>query len=210
MRTQMMSLLLVCFAGTACIPAFRNDSDTDAYGAGADEVHLVVAAPLASSVEQRLWICKGNSVKEGTPANGYLVSIGVGTGAYSNVRNQTPANRNRSGSNLTPVGEFEIVEKIGSTCAPGMTTRCLALDGVEDGINDNALARGIFIHGTPSTNYPYLGESASHGCVRMHNEDVKKVYDRVAVGTRLFINSQPVPEGKNPCAFVGDRDGRAR
>jgi L,D-transpeptidase ErfK/SrfK len=49
---------------------------------------------------------------------------------------------------------------------------------------------GLGIHGTnaPSSIYRY----ASHGCIRMHPEDVAQLFERVAVGTRGVLIYQPV------------------
>ena len=47
------------------------------------------------------------------------------------------------------------------------------------------LGDGYGIHGT---NEPAsIGHAASHGCVRLRNEDVEKLYDMVAVGTPVYI-----------------------
>ncbi|MEO7369038.1 MAG: L,D-transpeptidase, partial [Gemmatimonadaceae bacterium] len=47
------------------------------------------------------------------------------------------------------------------------------------------LGDGYGIHGT---NEPAsIGRAASHGCVRMLNEDVEKLYDMVPVGTPVYI-----------------------
>lgn len=46
-------------------------------------------------------------------------------------------------------------------------------------------ASGIRIHGT-TKNYS-IGTAASHGCMRMHRWDIEDLYDRVPVGTRVFI-----------------------
>jgi lipoprotein-anchoring transpeptidase ErfK/SrfK len=43
----------------------------------------------------------------------------------------------------------------------------------------------IGFHGTPHPEL--LGQAVSHGCVRMRNADVMKVYDRVAVGTVVIV-----------------------
>lgn len=43
----------------------------------------------------------------------------------------------------------------------------------------------IGFHGTPHPEL--LGQAVSHGCVRMRNEDVVKVYDRVRVGTVVIV-----------------------
>jgi lipoprotein-anchoring transpeptidase ErfK/SrfK len=44
---------------------------------------------------------------------------------------------------------------------------------------------GIGIHGTPYVKS--LGEQASHGCIRMRNEDAKVLYETVNVGAPVFI-----------------------
>ena len=47
------------------------------------------------------------------------------------------------------------------------------------------LGDGYGIHGT---NEPEsIGHSVSHGCVRLRNEDVEKLFDMVAVGTPVYI-----------------------
>ena len=47
------------------------------------------------------------------------------------------------------------------------------------------LGDGYGIHGTdhPET----IGQSVSHGCVRMRNEDIEKLYPMVPVGTPVYI-----------------------
>jgi LysM repeat protein len=43
-------------------------------------------------------------------------------------------------------------------------------------------------HGVHGTNQPWLiGQAVSHGCVRMYNRDVEKVYNHVKVGTPIKI-----------------------
>lgn len=46
-------------------------------------------------------------------------------------------------------------------------------------------APGIRIHGTNKLSS--IGTAASHGCVRMRNTDIKKLYPMIPVGTRVFI-----------------------
>jgi lipoprotein-anchoring transpeptidase ErfK/SrfK len=43
----------------------------------------------------------------------------------------------------------------------------------------------VGIHGTP--NPELLGQAVSHGCVRMRNADVVKIYDRVQLGTTVIV-----------------------
>jgi lipoprotein-anchoring transpeptidase ErfK/SrfK len=44
---------------------------------------------------------------------------------------------------------------------------------------------GAGIHGTDAVNS--IGTNASHGCIRMRIPDVEELYDRVKVGTPVYI-----------------------
>jgi hypothetical protein len=46
---------------------------------------------------------------------------------------------------------------------------------------------GYMIHGTHLYNEDSIGLAVSHGCVRMKNEDVMLLYDKVKVGTPVYI-----------------------
>ena len=46
--------------------------------------------------------------------------------------------------------------------------------------------RFIYIHGTPDTEP--MGVARSHGCIRMRNQDVAELFDRVAPGIRVLIH----------------------
>lgn len=46
---------------------------------------------------------------------------------------------------------------------------------------------GYLIHGTHYYNKETIGQAASHGCVRMHNEDVERLAQMVEPGTPVFI-----------------------
>lgn len=58
-------------------------------------------------------------------------------------------------------------------------TRILWLDGLEPGVNSgpgvDSCARYIYIHGTNQEHL--LGTPASHGCVRMSNDDVVELFE---------------------------------
>ena len=47
------------------------------------------------------------------------------------------------------------------------------------------LGNGYALHGTnqPSS----IGRSVSHGCIRLRNEDIARLYDTVPVGTPIYI-----------------------
>jgi hypothetical protein len=46
---------------------------------------------------------------------------------------------------------------------------------------------GYLIHGTNIFNEESIGEAVSHGCVRMRNEDLERLYPMVPVGTAVYI-----------------------
>lgn len=97
-------------------------------------------------------------------------------------------------SHPTPVGNWKIVQKrrnpvwrnpgsdwaknmpasIGPSASSPLGLRALNLD-----------ATNIRLHGT--TNIGSVGTAASHGCLRMHNNDIIDLFDRVKVGTPVFI-----------------------
>ena len=54
------------------------------------------------------------------------------------------------------------------------------------GVAAMSLAGGEYaIHGT---NQPgSIGHFVSYGCIRMYNEDIRDLYDRVSVGTRVVV-----------------------
>ena len=68
-------------------------------------------------------------------------------------------------------------------------TRILQLEGSEPGRNQggqvDSLARYIYIHGTPDTTN--LGVPGSRGCIRMRNQDIIELFDKVEIGTRVFL-----------------------
>jgi lipoprotein-anchoring transpeptidase ErfK/SrfK len=111
----------------------------------------------------------------------------------------------KEGSFKTPTGKFRIAEKIGEGM-PARTvfksrkpvkatkkmlsdddlvmTRILWLDGLERR-NANTHERYVYIHGT--NHEEEIGTAASHGCVRMKNDDVLELFDQVTEGTPVEI-----------------------
>ena len=74
-------------------------------------------------------------------------------------------------------------------------SRILWLSGLERGINRlgdvDTMQRYIYIHGTPDSEP--MGTPASHGCIRMTNEDVIELYAALPVGTRVLITEAGLP-----------------
>lgn len=63
-------------------------------------------------------------------------------------------------------------------------TRILWLSGLE-AHNANSKERYIYVHGTPDINP--MGVPLSHGCIRMRNGDILKLFDLVNVGTKVLV-----------------------
>lgn len=68
-------------------------------------------------------------------------------------------------------------------------SRIVWLCGLEPGKNRgpgvDTFRRFIYIHGTPDTEP--MGVPRSHGCIRMRNQDVIELFDRVHAGLRVVI-----------------------
>ena len=119
------------------------------------------------------------------------------------------------GSECTPRGRHVIRARIGAGAAPGtvfvgrrptgerytpalgaahpdrdwILTRILWLSGTEPGRNRlgrvDTMRRFIYIHGCPDD--IDMSVPGSHGCIRMRNDDVIDLFDRVEAGTRVVI-----------------------
>lgn len=119
------------------------------------------------------------------------------------------------GSYCTPRGRHVIRAKVGAGAAPNtvfvrrrptgevwspeldaqfpgrdwILTRILWLSGCEVGKNRlgevDTMRRFIYIHGSPAR--VAMGAPGSIGCIRMRNEDIIELFDRVAVGTSVTI-----------------------
>lgn len=93
----------------------------------------------------------------------------------------------------TPDGEFSIIvreELVPGETNPQLGTRWLGLQVTGD---DSRAAQGLKygIHGTDEPES--IGGHASGGCIRMHNDDVIELYERVEVGTTVIIRPIPWP-----------------
>jgi len=112
-----------------------------------------------------------------------------------------------SGSNCTPTGKFRVAEKHGHGAPAGMIfkgrrptgeiggpedgsdhvqTRILWLDGL-DTENTNTKERYIYIHGTNAEQL--LGTPASHGCVRLSNQDMIDLFEAASEEIEVVIDA---------------------
>jgi lipoprotein-anchoring transpeptidase ErfK/SrfK len=118
-------------------------------------------------------------------------------------------------SNTTPAGAHRISTKIGKNAPRGavfdklqntgeiakiytkpnysatalVLSRILRLDGLEPGKNKggsvDTFNRAIYFHGTNKEGN--LGKRASHGCIRMKNDEVIELFSQVPVDTLVYI-----------------------
>ncbi|HWC11071.1 MAG TPA: L,D-transpeptidase/peptidoglycan binding protein [Acidimicrobiales bacterium] len=107
----------------------------------------------------------------------------------------------------TPTGTWQVVQKLvnptwvnpGSAWARNMPPRIGP--GPNNPLGTRALAlnaSGILIHATSDRSS--IGFSASHGCIRMNEEDEMDLFGRVNTGTRVAIVNAgpPKPRGSTP------------
>ncbi|PWQ92866.1 L,D-transpeptidase [Leucothrix pacifica] len=73
--------------------------------------------------------------------------------------------------------------------ADNITSRILRLAGLEPGLNQgdgvDSYNRYIYIHGTDEEGR--LGHPASHGCIRMANQDIINLYPTLELNTFVYI-----------------------
>ena len=150
--------------------------------------------------EQRLYLVQNKLVLKSYP----ISSSKFGEGSIEN-------------SFKTPLGMHRIKEKIGENVEENsifisrvdtqkkaniikdtfdsdndfVTSRILWLDGMEEGKNKgqgiDSYDRYIYIHGTQEEGL--IGTKASHGCIRMFNNDVIELFKQVQEGTNVLIKA---------------------
>jgi lipoprotein-anchoring transpeptidase ErfK/SrfK len=60
--------------------------------------------------------------------------------------------------------------------------------GIENPLGARALYLGSTLYRIHGTNQPWtIGQAVSSGCIRMRNEDVIDLYERVRVGTEVIV-----------------------
>ncbi|MBZ5527429.1 MAG: L,D-transpeptidase [Acidobacteriia bacterium] len=130
---------------------------------------VVVRKILVSLPERKLAV-----VEDGKVVKIYRVAVG---------KRSTPS----------PVGEFQVINRVAgpSYYQPGLVVPA----GPENPLGTHWIgidSKKIGIHGT---NQPRsIGRRASHGCIRMKNEDVAELFARVRVGDAVEILAEHTTE----------------
>lgn len=141
-----------------------------------DGAHKVVSY-LISSAKKGAGEIKGS---EQTPRGSHIIRAKIGAGCLINT---VFKGRRPTGEIYSPDFMQTFPER------DWILTRILWLSGLEKGKNRlgdcDTMRRYIYIHGCPDQ-VP-IGIPLSHGCIRMRNEDILELFDRVTAGTQVLI-----------------------
>jgi hypothetical protein len=92
----------------------------------------------------------------------------------------------------TPTGRFQVIDmKESPTWINPLTNQAIPGDNPKNPLGHFWIAfytdghKWIGFHGTP--NPETVGRAASHGCIRMYNEDVEELYYQVSTGTPVSV-----------------------
>ncbi len=186
-------MAVLCHCQDTLFLEFVRDYLKAKYGNILKDTYLIVRTEAA-----RMYL-----ISNGRIEREYIISYGVG--GLSSKEN----------SYGTPPGLHIIKEKIGEGLPPGtlfnatkpttkiineycplnplsrieITSRIFTLEGLEEKVNRggnlDTYNRKIWIHGTPHT--CWLGKPASHGCIRVHQNEITELFKMVNEGTPVFI-----------------------
>lgn len=159
---------------------------------------------IVSIAEQRLYCLKNQKLHSNYSISTAEAGIGNKSGSY-----QTPIGIHRVAEKIgdkTPIASIFKARKNTQSIAEiilnpsirsnndNITSRILWLAGLEDGVNKgvdtegnnvDSYSRYIYIHGTDEEGL--LGKPASHGCIRMANQEIIDLFDIVENGTIVAI-----------------------
>ncbi len=111
-----------------------------------------------------------------TPLGKHIIKKKIGEGVVSGTRFVSRVNTNQ----ISKVYKDRTKSK-----TDDVLTRIMWLSGLEKGKNEHSFKRYIYIHGTSEEGF--IGEPASHGCIRMTNKDVIELFDLIQEGTLVYI-----------------------
>tara|TARA_R110001583_G_scaffold12612_7_gene55828 strand:- start:8147 stop:8833 length:687 start_codon:yes stop_codon:yes gene_type:complete len=181
-------------------------------GATFTEIHRTLVENDAISESEAILVVDGHRQKI------YLMESGRVSASYE-CSTGASGFGNEEGSDKTSTGMMYVSRKIGNGEPVGrvfqyksptqyilpedsgeyawVCTRVLVLSGHQRR-NKNVYQRAIYIHGTNRRSM--LGTPASGGCIRMSNVGSINLFDRISVGTKVFVAaSDPEDNPTLPC-----------
>lgn len=203
----------LCFANRHSRTRFRTTGEGYRNGIRIDDQRYITINDLnKSSNEKRLFILDTQTGE----VSAYHSGHGSGTGGSSNSRERSTHFSNNEGSNLNPSGFFITGNRYRSTKSWGTGMR---LHGLQPGINDNAMARGIVLHQAPyvaagvarsGDSSPRLGGATagrSNGCTAVSSNHVGEIMGKLATGNE---GSHPYRGGSLYYNFSPSEKNRGR
>jgi lipoprotein-anchoring transpeptidase ErfK/SrfK len=119
-------------------------------------------------------------VEEGGQAARY--GVGVGKEGFGWTGTETITNKREWPDWRPPASMIERERKKGRHLPVHMA------GGPENPLGARALYLGSTLYRIHGTNAPWtIGTAASSGCIRMRNEDVMALYERVTIGTKVVV-----------------------
>ena len=140
-----------------------------------------------NSAQTHSFAISSSKYGEGSTANSFKTPLGkhsvktmIGENALKNTIFISRINTKR---------QADIIESFNDSSDDYVTSRIIWLTGEEPGFNSgegiDSYNRYIYIHGTHEEGL--IGTKASHGCIRMFNDDVIKLYSMIKKGTKVDI-----------------------
>ena len=201
----------LCFANKYKRTKFKTSGEGYPNGIGIDDQRYITINDLnKSSTEKRLFILDTQTGQVSVYHSGH----GSGGGGKSNSKERSSHFSNNDGSNLNPSGFFITGNKYNSSKDWKVGMR---LHGLQPGINDNSMARGIVLHKAPyvpagvarsSESSAKLGGASSgrsNGCTVVNPSHVGEVMGKLASGNEgrhpyrggsLYYNFSPSEKNK--------------
>ena len=142
---------------------------------------------IQNSAQTHSFAISSSKYGEGSTANSFKTPLGkhsvrtmIGENALKNTIFISRINTKR---------QADIIESFNDSSDDYVTSRIIWLTGEEPGFNSgegiDSYNRYIYIHGTHEEGL--IGTKASHGCIRMFNDDVIKLYSMIKKGTKVDI-----------------------
>ncbi|WP_448527269.1 L,D-transpeptidase [Parathermosynechococcus lividus] len=92
----------------------------------------------------------------------------------------------------TPQGQFKVLHKVVNPRWESPFTGAVIPPGPRNPLGDRLIVFAPMgnnnyagFHGTP--NESAIGQAVSHGCVRMRNSDIRALFEKIEVGTRVIV-----------------------